>query len=42
VRNYGATGDGTTLDTDAVQKALNECGKAEGGGVVLLPEGTYL
>jgi polygalacturonase len=42
VRDYGATGDGTTLDTDAVQKALNECGKAEGGGVVLLPEGTYL
>ncbi len=42
VRDYGATGDGTTLDTDAVQKALNECGKADGGGVVLLPEGTYL
>lgn len=41
VRDFGAVGDGVTLDTDAVQKAFNECGKA-GGGVVLMPSGTYL
>ena len=28
VRDHGAVGDGMTLDTDAVQKAFNECGKA--------------
>ena len=41
VRDHGAVGDGTTPDTEAVQKALNECGKS-GGGTVLVPEGTYL
>lgn len=41
VRDFGAVGDGVTLDTDAVQQAFNECGKA-GGGVVLMPPGTYL
>ena len=41
VRDYGATGDGTNLDTAAIQKALNACGKAE-GGTVELPAGTYL
>lgn len=41
VRDYGAIGDGAVLDTDAVQKAFNGCGEA-GGGVVLMPPGTYL
>lgn len=40
VKDFGAAGDGTTLDTAALQKAFNACGKQ--GGVVLLPPGTYL
>lgn len=41
VRDYGAVGDGSTLDTDAVQETFKECEKA-GGGTVLFPAGTYL
>ena len=41
VHEFGATGDGKTLDTGAIQKALDECGKA-GGGTVRFPAGTYL
>jgi len=41
VRHFGAKGDGKTLDTPAIQKALDECGNA-GGGIVQLPAGTYL
>jgi polygalacturonase len=41
VRQFGAKGDGKTLDTAAIQKALDECGNA-GGGMVLFPVGTYL
>src|SRR5436190_3966756 len=41
VREHGAKGDGKSLDTAAIQKALDACGKG-GGGTVLLPAGTYL
>jgi polygalacturonase len=41
VRELGATGDGKTLDTAAIQKAFDVCGNA-GGGTVLFPAGTYL
>jgi polygalacturonase len=41
VRALGAKGDGRTLDTAAIQKALTDCGKA-GGGIVRFPPGTYL
>jgi polygalacturonase len=41
VREDGAKGDGKTLDTTAIQKALDDCGNA-GGGVVEFPGGTYL
>ncbi len=41
VRNYGATGDGKTLDTDAVNRAI-ETAAAAGGGTVVFPPGVYL
>ncbi len=41
VRTYGATGNGKTLDTPAVNKAI-EAAAAAGGGVVYFPAGSYL
>jgi polygalacturonase len=41
VRQYGAAGDGKTLDTDAVNRAI-EAAAAAGGGHVMFPSGTYL
>ena len=41
VRAHGAKGDGTTLDTAAIQRAI-DAAAAEGGGVVVLPAGDYL
>ncbi|HET7102610.1 MAG TPA: glycoside hydrolase family 28 protein [Terracidiphilus sp.] len=41
VRSYGASGDGKTLDTTAVNQAI-EAASAAGGGVVVFPAGNYL
>lgn len=41
VKDFGAKGDGTTLDTKAIQASLDAAAKA-GGGTVLLTRGTYL
>lgn len=41
VRQYGATGDGKTLDTIAVNRAI-EAAAAAGGGMVVFPPGGYL
>jgi polygalacturonase len=41
VRQFGATGDGKTLDTDAVNRAI-AAAAAAGGGTVLFPAGVYL
>jgi len=40
VRDYGARGDGRTLDTDAVNAAI-DAAAAAGGGTVHFPAGTY-
>jgi len=39
VIKYGAVGNGKTLNTKAIQAAINECIK---GGKVLIPSGTFL
>jgi polygalacturonase len=41
VRAFGATGDGKTLDTASVNRAI-DAAAAAGGGMVLFPAGSYL
>ena len=41
VRDFGATGDGTTKDTGAIQQAIDRC-SVLGGGEIIVPAGTYL
>ena len=41
VREYGALGNGQTLDSRAIQSAIDACA-AQGGGTVTLPAGQYL
>jgi len=40
IRSYGATGDGTTIDSKAINDAIEAASKA-GGGTVFFPAGTY-
>lgn len=41
VNAFGATGDGTTLDTPAINRAITACRQA-GGGSVVFPAGKYV
>ncbi|MEO6922404.1 MAG: glycoside hydrolase family 28 protein [Acidobacteriaceae bacterium] len=41
VRKYGATGDGKTVDTPAINRAIKAVSEA-GGGTLVFPSGTYL
>lgn len=41
IRDFGATGNGESLDTGAIQAAVNGCA-GKGGGTVLVPPGVYL
>ena len=38
---FGATGDGKTVDSPAINKAI-EAAAAAGGGTVIFPAGTYM
>src|SRR5215469_8492759 len=40
VKAYGAKGDGTTLETVAINAAIRDC-ESRGGGTVLVEAGTY-
>ena len=41
ITKYGAVGDGKTMNTAFIQKAIDECNKS-GGGKVIFPAGIYL
>ena len=41
IQDYGAKGDGTTLNTKFIQSAIDLCAKG-GGGMVYFPPGKYL
>jgi hypothetical protein len=41
IRDFGAKGDGKTLDTAALQAAIDACTRG-GGGTVLVPSGTFV
>lgn len=41
VRDHGALGDGQTLDSPAIQSAIDACA-AQGGGTITLPAGHYV
>jgi polygalacturonase len=41
VRDFGAKGDGVSLDTPAVQAAIDACNRDK-GGIVLVPAGTFV
>ncbi|MDP4269012.1 MAG: glycoside hydrolase family 28 protein [Bacteroidota bacterium] len=40
VKDYGAKGDGKTIDSPAINKAIEAAAQA-GGGTIILPAGTY-
>ncbi len=41
ITDHGALGDGHTLNTKAIQTAIDRCAQG-GGGVVVVPKGTFL
>ncbi|HEV8377254.1 MAG TPA: glycosyl hydrolase family 28 protein, partial [Tepidisphaeraceae bacterium] len=41
IRDFGAKGDGATLDTNAIQSAIDAANKDK-GGMVLVPAGTFI
>jgi len=41
IRSFGAKGDGVSMDTDAIQAAIDTCAE-NGGGIVIFPAGNYL
>lgn len=41
IKNYGAIGDGKTINTIVIQTAIDSC-RANGGGTVLIPAGVFI
>lgn len=42
IKDYGAKGNGNTLNTMAIQRAIDAAHKGKNGGKVIVPKGTYL
>jgi polygalacturonase len=42
VTDSGAVGDGKTVNTAAIQAAIDTCAAKKGGGVLVVPKGTFL
>jgi len=40
ITDFGAVGDGTTLNTSAINQAIDEC-SSKGGGTVMVPNGIF-
>ena len=41
IRDFGVRGDGQTIETKGIQKAIDKCAES-GGGTIVFPSGTYL
>jgi exo-poly-alpha-galacturonosidase len=41
ISDYGAIGDGQTVNTKAIQAAIDKCA-SDGGGTIVVPEGVFL
>lgn len=41
IKNYGAKGNGKTLNTEAINRAVQDCAD-KGGGTVLVPKGVFV
>jgi exo-poly-alpha-galacturonosidase len=41
ISELGAIGDGTNINTKAIQSAIDKCA-ADGGGVIVVPKGTFI
>ncbi|MDZ7305316.1 MAG: glycosyl hydrolase family 28-related protein, partial [candidate division KSB1 bacterium] len=41
VKDFGAVGDGKTINTTAIQNAINQC-RDNGGGTVIIPSGIFV
>jgi len=41
ITQYGVRNDSTIIQTEAIQRVIDQC-KEEGGGVIVFPEGTFL
>jgi polygalacturonase len=42
ITDYGAVPDGTTVNTRAIQSAIDKCASSKTGGVIVVPKGIFL
>ena len=42
ITDFGAVADGKTVNTKAIQAAIDKCASTKQGGVVVVPKGTFL